>query len=134
MSLVAAIPAAFLAVVAIMAFVRHTENMGTLLLVVNGGATLIGVLVALLPVIILVGKRRTPESEKEAEPAAVGASAETPSAQTAEIVSDEEAAASESELAAAGEPAETDAFEFDADQFEDADSGESFDFEDEEKA
>jgi hypothetical protein len=133
MSLVAAIPAAVLAVVAIMAFVRHTENMGTLLLVVNGGATLIGVLVALLPVIILVGKRRSSETD-EAEPAAVGAESGTPSAQTAEVVPDGGVAPSDSDFVAAAEPAETDAFEFNADEFEDADSGESFEFEDEENA
>jgi hypothetical protein len=133
MSLVAAIPAAVLAVVAIMAFVRHTENMGTLLLVVNGGATLVGVLVALLPVIILVGKRRSPDSD-EAEPAGVGAESEATSAQTAEVVPDGGAAPGDSDLVAAAEPADTDAFEFNADEFEDADAGESFEFEDDEKA
>src|SRR5919109_4536244 len=104
MSLVAAIPAAVLAVVAIMAFVRHTENMGTLLLVVNGGATLMGVLIALLPVIILVGKRRSPDEEQEeGAPATVGAESGAPSGQTAEIVPEGGAAPSDSEFVVAAE-------------------------------
>lgn len=130
-SLVAAIPAAWLAVVAILAFVNHTENMGTIILIVNGAATAIGVLLALTPIIILVGKRRGPK-----EPEKVEASAEVPAvsgAQTAEVIPEFEAAAeSEGEFAAA-EPAETDAFEFNADEFEDADSSETFEFDDEDQ-
>ncbi len=132
-SLVAAIPAAWLAVVAILAFVNHTENMGTIILIVNGAATAIGVLVALTPIIILVGKRRGPKEKVEAEPVEVGAASGSTGAQTAEIIPDEmPEAISEGELAAA-EPAETDAFEFNADEFEDADSGETFEFDDEDE-
>ena len=50
MSLVAAIPAAFLAYLSIMAWVRYTENMGTGMMVINGGTTAVSVLVALIPI------------------------------------------------------------------------------------
>jgi hypothetical protein len=141
MSLVAAIPAAFLAYLSIMAWVRYTENMGTGMMVVNGGTTAVSVLVALIPIIILVGRRRPKEDAKSAAAAGAGAAAvegdEAPAAGTGELVDvadsehvplpDEADLSDSSEI----EQSETDAFDFEADEFEDAGSDEPVEFEDE---
>ncbi len=132
MSLVTAIPAAVLAYFSIMAWVSFAENMSTMLKIVNGALTPISVLVALMPVIILVGRRR-PKSEgsRKGEEAASGAAAaaaegseEAPvAAGTGELVdvADSEqmpSSLSDSEM----EQSETDAFDFEAADLDDADS------------
>lgn len=146
-SLVAAIPAGLLATVAIMNFVKHTENMGTIMITVNGAATLFGVLLALTPIIVLVGRRRektedqasaaveTPTDESAAE------GSEELSAQTAELVADDSAEDLPSEEFAAFDSGsdqdlaveETGDYQFDADDFAQADSDEMFEIEDDEE-
>lgn len=138
-SLVAAIPAAFLAYLAIMAWVRYTENMTTMVMVVNGGVTLISVLLALTPIIILVGRRRQkgPRADKSA-----AEEAGDKSALAAAAVSDDEVATAQagepldvSDSSEFAEPAETDAFDFQADELEDVESAsdDAFEFDDDER-
>lgn len=143
MSLVAAIPAAFLAYLSIMAWVRYTENMGTGMMVVNGGTTAVSVLVALIPIIILVGRRRPKEESKvpdEGAPGAAAASATEGDAEhagTGELVdvadSEHVPLPDDAELSDSSEieQSETDAFDFEADEFDDAGGDEPVEFEEE---
>ena len=55
-SLVAAIPAAIMAILGIMAFLSHTEHMKPLVMAVMAGATLMGILITLMPAVIVLGK------------------------------------------------------------------------------
>jgi hypothetical protein len=129
-SLVAAIPAGIMALLAIMALLGSAGEMSTLLLAVTGGATAIGVLVALLPVVILVGKRKTKAApvkaaKEKGQPAGVSG------AQTAELVGAESeekseeqedteslASSDDSEAFASGEDIEaSDDFKFEDDAF-----------------
>jgi len=128
-SLVAAIPAGIMAALGIMAFLSHTEHMNTILMATTGAATAMGVLIALSPVVILVGKRRTaPAAVKAAksEPVPTG----TSGAQTAEIVTEGQEAEDLSGEAAfsdavedteamesSSEIAQTDDFQFEDDAF-----------------
>jgi hypothetical protein len=146
MSLVAAIPAGILAWLSIMAWVRFTENMGTGMMVVNGLTTAASVLVTLFPVIILVGRRRPKEGAKKGDEAgAPGADAAAmaegdhaaQSAGTGELVDvadsehlplpDEADLSDSSEI----EQSETDAFDFESADLDDAD--EPVEFEEEQK-
>lgn len=138
-SLVAAIPAWCLAYVTIMAFVRHTENMPTIMIVVNVLAVLVAVLLGITPVAIVVGRRA---EKKEAEPASADAGEEEAvaesAAHTADVVMDEpeeEAFSEEMDVDDMGETAETDEFEFDMDDLEDAASSadDAFEFDDEDE-
>jgi len=123
-SLVAAIPAGILAALAIIALLGHAGDMKPLVLGVVGGMTALGVLIALSPVIILVGKRKTTAtvkaaSEAKSEPVPSGVSG----AQTAEIVADElsEPAGEQVEdtesMTSSDEVAATDDFQFEEDAF-----------------
>lgn len=142
MSLVAAIPAAILLYFCIMAWISYTENMQPMMMVVNGGTTLVSVAVALMPVVILVGRRRpkadaakkeTDEGAGEQAAAAEGVESSA-GAGTGELVDvadsemlDTPSMADDSEI---GET-ETDAFDFAAEDFDDA-SDEPVEFEEEE--
>ena len=124
LSLIAAIPAGILAAVGIMAFLTHTEHMQPLVMVVTGGATAMGVLLALTPIIILVGKRQSqPAAAKVAksEPVPAGVSG----AQTAEIVAGDADAEADAD-AATGEDEFTEAM----DAVDDVDLTDDFKFED----
>jgi hypothetical protein len=108
--------------------------------VVNGALTPISVLVALMPVIIMVGRRRPKtEESKTGEEAASGAAVsgegdeEAQAAGTGELVdvADSEQMPSTSSLSDSEvEQSETDAFDFEAADLDDADS-EPVEFEDE---
>jgi hypothetical protein len=129
-SLVAAVPAGFMCYLAFAALLRSAGDMKPLLLGVTGAATAVGLLIALLPIIILVGKgsksatAKAAKTEKQKEKAAAVAGA-----QTAEIVvgDDEEASAAADEDAfdagdsteaiATDEPDATDDFRFEEDAF-----------------
>lgn len=128
-SLVAAIPAGIMAFLAIMAFLRYTENMSTLpmgglFLAVMGCIAALGVLVALSPIVILVGRRR---AQQPAQAVAAGPESAEAGAQTADVVADSElAAADESEeLVGEAEAEPTEAYEFDEDIFGDEDNRKS---------
>jgi hypothetical protein len=128
-SLVAAIPAGIMAALGIMAFLTHTENMKPMVMVVTGGATAMGVLLALTPIIILVGKRQSkPVAAKAAKSELVPAGVS--GAQTAEIVAgdldaeadaDADVATGEAEFTEAmdsvGDTGDTDDFQFEDDAF-----------------
>ena len=87
-SLVAAIPAGIMAALGIMAFLSHTEHMKPIVMGVMGGVTLMGIVIGLMPVAILVGKRQSkPQAASKAESEAVPSGAS--GAQTAEIVADD---------------------------------------------
>ena len=145
-SLTAAIPGGLLAAVAIMSFVRHTENMGTIMIGVNGAATLFGVLLALTPIIVLVGRRREKTGaaadaagEESADESAEGD--EALSAQTAELVAEDHGEEAPSEEFSAVDSLsdddlsveETGDFQFDPDDFAQADSDEMFEIEEDEE-
>src|SRR5262245_26917431 len=85
-SLVAAVPSGILAILAIIALLSSAGEMKPMMLGIVGTLTVVGVLLALMPVIILVGKRKTPAAAKavKSEPVPTGVSG----AQTAEIVAD----------------------------------------------
>jgi hypothetical protein len=122
-SLVAAIPGGVMAYFAIMGLLTSAGDMPTLVLGITGAATAMGVLIALLPIVILVGKRKTQaapakaaKAEKVKEPAAVAG------AQTAEVVlEDQEQVSEENEdteaIASADEQDATDDFKFEDDAF-----------------
>lgn len=141
-SLVAAIPAIGLAYVTIMAFVHYADVMPTAMIIVNGAAVAVAVLLAITPVAILVGRR---SDKKAAEPAVEaaegdegeeGAAPAESAAHTAEVVADEEleegALSEEMDLDDLDESAETDAFEFDMDELDDdaASADDAFEFDD----
>jgi len=137
MSLAAAIPAAILAYWSIMAWVHFAEHMSIMMKVVNGVLTPVSVLMTLMPVIIMVGRRRPKvegakaETDEAADEAAATADEAAPvEAGTGELVdvADSEMmdmpADVEDEVADAdeslGEPSETDAYDFAAEDFDDA--------------
>jgi hypothetical protein len=147
-SLVAALPAAFLAYLGVMAFLQHADAMPMMLQVVTGLTLLIAVLMFLSPFAVLLfmrGAKAAPEAEvgaaTAATPAAAAAVAAAPIA--AEAGSEEalefddelaaepasdlelEAPSSDLDLEATGsedeltaEPASDDAFEFDDEDFQ----------------
>jgi hypothetical protein len=131
-SLVAAVPAAIMAILAILALLGSAGDMSTLVLAVTGGATAVGVLVALLPIVILVGKRKTKAAPaKVAKESPVGVSG----AQTAEVVGaedelveheDTEMVPSGDDIESFGESDDTEAF----DSAEDIAATDDFRFED----
>lgn len=120
-SLVAAVPAGIMAALAIMALLSSAGDMKPLVLGITGAASAVGALIALLPVIILVGKRKAPaQAVKAAKSEAV--SAGTTGAQTAEIVAEdlEEAVGADEETEAmpsADDIGATDDFQFEDDAF-----------------
>ena len=124
-SLVAAIPAGILAALSIIALLGHAGEMKPMLLAVVGGTTAMGALLALSPVVILVGKRRAPASVKPAKSEALPTG--TSGAQTAEIVTDDAAAADDlsGEAAFAEDVEDTESME--SSEFEQTDD---FQFED----
>jgi hypothetical protein len=131
-SLVAAVPAAIMAILAILALLGSAGEMSTLILGVTGGATAVGVLIALLPIVILVGKRKTkPAAAKVAKEAPVGVSG----AQTAELVGadDELAEQEDTEALASGDDIESFGSSEDIEAFgssEDIEATDDFKFED----
>jgi hypothetical protein len=133
-SLVAALPAAFLAYLSIMAFVQYTENMSGFRIGVNAAITGVSVLMAISPIVILVGRRRekTDDAAGSAEDAS-NADEEDAGADDAVATATKEAPSTfDDEI----EAAETDAYDFNADEFDDADAmddGDQFEFDDEEE-
>lgn len=139
-SLVAAVPAGVLAYVTIMAFVNYADAMPTMMLVVNGAAVTIAVLLAITPVAILVGKRG--EKQEKETPAAEAtedgeeSDAAESAAHTAEVVTDDldgGELSDEMDLDELAVAAETDSFEFDMDDLDEGPSSadEAFEFDDE---
>lgn len=127
-SLVAAIPAGILAFLAIMALLSSAGDMGTLLLAVTGGATLSGILVALMPAAILVGKRKPAEKPAAKAKKADSEEADASGPQTAEMVADdlsEEDEDTEELSGAADLSGSTGEFEFEDDAFLDEDDDEN---------
>lgn len=120
-SLVAAVPAGIMAALAVMALLSSAGDMKPLVLGITGAASAVGVLIALLPIIILVGKRKTPAPAVKAatpEPASTDATG----AQTAEIVAEDldEAVGADEEteaLSSADDIGATDDFQFEDDAF-----------------
>lgn len=98
-SLVAAIPSGILAVFAIMALLGSAGDMKPMILGVVAALAVVGVLLALMPVIIVVGKRQAPVAAKAAKSEAVPTGLS--GAQTAEIVADAGLDAADSEEAEA---------------------------------
>lgn len=99
-TLVAAIPAAFVAYLLVMAFLSNFENMSTGLQVIVALTLLCCVVVALLPVAVLVtGSKgeRAPAKTAKKEEAPAEAAAATEEADIEEADLEEEAAAPESE-------------------------------------
>lgn len=147
-SFVGAIPAGCLAYFSIMAFLNFSENMATMLQVVNGVTVLVSVLMALSPLAILIFMRGPAKPEVATAGAATGAvpAAAASGSEPAMPVDDDLAVESAEEVSAAShstddddlslsgfeespEPtsaASDDAFEFD-------DSGFEFEDEDEKK-
>lgn len=122
-SLVAAVPAGILAAVAIMALLGSAGDMSTLLLIITGGATAVGVLVALLPIVILVGKRRAPataaksaRAEKAREKAAAVAGAQTAEVVTSDVEDELDDNDTEA-VSAADDYGDTGDFKFEDDAF-----------------
>ncbi|MBL8848828.1 MAG: hypothetical protein JNG89_04060 [Planctomycetaceae bacterium] len=126
-SLVAAIPAGLLCFMAAMALFRHAGDMQPLVIATVGGMWVMGLLIALSPIIIAVGKRRAPQAVKAAKSEALPTG--TTGAQTAEIVSDVDAAedlsgeadfseeVEETEAMDSSEFEQTDDFQFEDDAF-----------------
>jgi hypothetical protein len=98
-TLIAAIPAAFLAFLAAMAFLRHSGDMSTMLMVVTGLTLLLSVAIVAMPVAVLLKKGGPKPARTEKAEAAAADDAESE-----EVASDE-----------AGD----DAFADDADPFDD---------------
>lgn len=121
-SLVAAIPAGILAFLAIKSLLSSFGDMQTIVSVVTIGVTVVGVLVALLPVVILVGKRRAPaapvksKAEKAAEKAAVVAGAQTAEVVTSDVEDELESDDTEA-ISAAEDFGDTGDFKFEDDAF-----------------
>ncbi|MFV0445483.1 MAG: hypothetical protein ACK5Q5_18035 [Planctomycetaceae bacterium] len=76
-SLVGAIPAGALAYFSIMAFLHYSENMATMLQVVNGVTVLVSVLMAMSPIAILIFVR-SPSATAEKPPVGAASSAALP--------------------------------------------------------
>ena len=123
-----------------MAFVNYADAMPTMMLVVNGAAVTIAVLLAITPVAILVGKRGDKSDEEtpaaEASDGAEESDAAESAAHTAEVVTDDLGGgelSDEMDLDEPGGTAETDSFEFNMDDMDEGDSSadEAFEFDDE---
>lgn len=121
-SLVAAIPAGILAFLAIMALLSSAGDMRMLVLAVTGGATLAGVLIALMPAAILVGKRQPTQKASAKSDKGEEAAAGVSGAQTAEVVAEDlsdEEEDTEELSGAADMGGSTGEFQFEDDAFED---------------
>ncbi len=89
-SLVAAVPAGILATLLVMMFLRHSENLPTMLQAVTGGTLLFAAVVALTPfgVLLFGGKKKAP-SVAAGKGAAVAADADADEDEAEVIASDE---------------------------------------------
>lgn len=133
-SLIAAIPAAFLAYLLVMLFLNRFDQLATMLQVIAGTTLLACALVALMPVgILLFGPRAKSAEETEEGETAGGESAVGAAAGDEDLIDDLEPAEDDEYLADAGDEFDLDdaAMETDQDIFEESDTAEyEFDMDD----